>query len=141
MVRSVGPVADSKEHWALTKCLSAWHCAGHPHCLVSWALCACGLSCMLVTAAHCHPCGTCLPGQMPPSSDSPLLCVQVLGPTSDEDTMLLQAADEQNAAAGLGPGSEGGSRGQGEGQLWWGAVGLVVVALLHQCWGQAVKLA
>ena len=70
---------------------------------------------------------------MLPFSDSPLLCVQVLGPTSDEDTMLLQAADEQNAAAGLGPGTEVGSKGQGEQSL--------VVTLLHQYTGQAVEAA
>ena len=79
-------------------------------------------------AAHINPCSICcicLSGQLLLLSDLSLLCVQVLGPTSDEDTMLLRAADEQNAAAGLGPGSEGGSKGQGEeylcsGQwLWW----------------------
>ena len=52
MARSVGPVPDSKERWALPKCLSAWHCAMHPHCLLNWALCACCMSCKLVMATH-----------------------------------------------------------------------------------------
>lgn len=117
MARSVGPVPDSKEHRAHTNSLSAWHCALHPHCQVKWALCAL----RELHAEYGSPHSSVqhmqhrLPRQVLLLSDTLLLCVQVLGPTSDEDTMLLQAADEQNAAAGLGPGSEGGSKGQGEG--------------------------
>ena len=113
MARSVEPMPDSKERWALAECLGDGHCALHPQRKVGRAFC----TRRELHADHDSPHPSvrhCLSRQMLLFSDVSLLHVQVLGPTSDEDTMLLRAADEQNAAAGLGPGGEGSSKGQGE---------------------------